>query len=194
MYVDDIKMSVSSRIYQKMTITGEKVAWKDPTPLLDEVYLGCIPREAQVNKRIVLETQFLFTKVITASKDVTSDESDNEHIIAWGCDIQGHAHKCVELCCELAHKTVDELHKVSRICIDDQQLKPEDLESVEELSETCSQNCVGILVCCSDQTHRIIVHTELSCTMGQKVSRAWDKRVATFTSYIHHIAFNKQYF
>ena len=55
-------------------------------------------------------------------------------------------------------------------------------------------NCVGILASCSDRTHRIIVHTELSCTIGQKVSRAWDKRVATFISYIHHIAYYKQYF
>ena len=91
-------------------------------------------------------------------------------------------------------KQLDELHKVSITCIDDHQSKPEDLEFVKELSETCSQIVVGIPAPCSDRTFGFIKHSELSCTVGQKVSRAWDKRVARSISYIDHIAFYKQYF
>ena len=54
-------------------------------------------------------------------------------------------------------------------------------------------NRFGIFVSCSDRTYRIIKHSELSCTIGQKVSRAWDKRVARFISYMHHIAYDKQF-
>ena len=53
--------------------------------------------------------------------------------------MESNAHKCVERCCELAHKRVDQVFKVSSLCLDDHQVKPEDLEIVGDLSETCSQ-------------------------------------------------------
>ena len=54
--------------------------------------------------------------------------------------MQEHAQTCVEGYCELAHKTIDKLQNVSTLCLDDYLIKPEDLEIVGELSETCSQN------------------------------------------------------
>ena len=53
--------------------------------------------------------------------------------------MEGHAQKCVERCCELANKKVEQLYKVSSPCLDDHQFKQEELESVGELSEVCSQ-------------------------------------------------------
>ena len=53
--------------------------------------------------------------------------------------MEGHARKCVDRYCELPHKTVDQLHKMSALCLDDRQIKKEDLEIVGELSEICSQ-------------------------------------------------------
>ena len=54
-------------------------------------------------------------------------------------DMEGHAKKCVERCCELAGKTTQQLHKVSTPCLDDHQFKEEGLKSVGELSKVCSQ-------------------------------------------------------
>ena len=59
--------------------------------------------------------------------------------VAWSHDMEGHAQKCVERYCELANKKTEQLHKVSRPCLDDHHFKKEDLESVGELSKLCSQ-------------------------------------------------------
>ena len=40
---------------------------------------------------------------------------------------------------ELANKKVEQLHKVSSPCQDDHQFKQDELESVGEVSEVCSQ-------------------------------------------------------
>ena len=53
--------------------------------------------------------------------------------------MEGHAQKCVERYCEFAHKKVEQLYKVSHPCLDDHQFKQEELESVGESSEVCSQ-------------------------------------------------------
>ena len=53
--------------------------------------------------------------------------------------MDGHAQKCVEPYCKLAHKKVEQLYTVSSPCLDDHQFKLEELEPVGELSEFCSQ-------------------------------------------------------
>ena len=58
--------------------------------------------------------------------------------------MEGHAKKCVELCCELANKTT-QLYNVSTPCIDDHHFKEEELKSVGEMSQVCSQNCSKML-------------------------------------------------
>ena len=63
----------------------------------------------------------------------------NLSISSWSCDMEGHAKKCVERYCELANKTTQQLYKVSTPCIDDHHFKEEELNSVGELSNVCSQ-------------------------------------------------------
>ena len=60
--------------------------------------------------------------------------SENLSISSWSYDMEGHAKKCVERCCELANKTTQQLYKVSTPCIDDHMFK-EELRSVGELSK-----------------------------------------------------------
>ena len=59
--------------------------------------------------------------------------------VAWSYDMEGHAQKCVERYRGSAKKTVEQLHKVSHLHLDYQQFKQEEVESVGELSEVCSQ-------------------------------------------------------
>ena len=47
---------------------------------------------------------------------------------AWSNDMKGHARKCVERCCELANKKTEQLYKVSHPCLDEHQIKKEELE------------------------------------------------------------------
>ena len=53
--------------------------------------------------------------------------------------MEGHAKKCVERYCELANKTTQQLYDVSTPCIDDHHFKEEEMKSVGELSNVCSQ-------------------------------------------------------
>ena len=59
--------------------------------------------------------------------------------VAWSCDMEGHAQKWVERYCQLATQKVEQLNKVSSPCLNDHQFKKEELESVGELSNVCSQ-------------------------------------------------------
>ena len=61
---------------------------------------------------------------------------------AWFYDVEGHARKCVERCCELANERVEELYKVSSPCLDDHRFKTEELESCQKV---CSQIVVKCL-------------------------------------------------
>ena len=59
--------------------------------------------------------------------------------VAWSYDMEGHAQKCVDRYCELANKKREQLYKVSSPCLDDHQIKMEELVSIGELSEVCTQ-------------------------------------------------------
>ena len=50
-----------------------------------------------------------------------SGKLDAETISSWSYDMEGHAKKCVERYCELAHKTTQQLYKVATPCMDDHQ-------------------------------------------------------------------------
>ena len=72
-----------------------------------------------------------------ATEKLPGWEKRQAKTIAWSYDMEGHLKKCVERYCGLAKKKVEQLHKVSSLCIDDHQFKKEDLGSVGELSEVC---------------------------------------------------------
>ena len=63
----------------------------------------------------------------------------NFRLSSWSYDVEGHAKKCVERYCELANKTTQQLYKASTPCIDDHHFKEEEMKSVGELSQVCSQ-------------------------------------------------------
>ena len=62
-------------------------------------------------------------------------------------DMEGHTQKCMERYRELANKKrTEQLYKVSSPSLDDHQIKKEELESVGEWSEVCSQIVLKKLV------------------------------------------------
>ena len=105
----------------------------------------------------------------------------------------GHAKKCVERYCELANKTTQQLCKVSAPCIDDHHFKEEELKSVGELSQVCSQ----IVLKCSylariGRLDNLWSVNKLARSI-KKWTKACDKRLNRLISYIHHTGEYKQH-
>ena len=112
----------------------------EPTSFLDHVYLGCTQRQCQTSKDTVVDNyRTMFESRISAGRLEKLPFPQNIRISSWSYDMAGHAKKCVERYCELAKKTTQQLYKVSTLCIDDHHFKEEEMKSVGELSQVCSQ-------------------------------------------------------
>ena len=141
----------------------------------------------------LMEKQKLFSKLISTSTDVKTQKKNPKDITSWSYDMKGHAQQCVERCCELAHKTVDQLQNVSTPCLDDHQIKPKDLEIVGELSEVCSQIVSKCLYFTRLGRPDLLWTVRYLGRSVTKWNRACDLRLARLISYIHHTSNYKQY-
>ena len=128
-YVDDIKLAGKKQNINPMwKVLNIEVG--EPTSFLDQVYLECTQRRCEVSKDIVDNYRAMFESRISAGAPENLPSSENLRISSWSYDMEGHAKKCVERCCELANKTTQQLYKVSPPCIDDHHFKEEELKSV----------------------------------------------------------------
>ena len=100
--------------------------------------------------------------------------------------MEGHAKKCVERYFELANKKVEQLHKVSSPCLDDHQFMKEELESVGELLEECSQIVLKPLYVARIGRPDILWSVNKLARAATKWTQACDRRLARLISYIHH--------
>ena len=117
----------------------------------------------------------------------------NLRISSWSYDMAGHAKKCVERYCELANKTTQQLCKVSTPCIDDHHFKEEELKSVGELSQVCSQIVLKCLYLARIGQPDILWSVNKLARSITKWTKACDKRLNRLISYIHHTCEYKQY-
>ena len=101
--------------------------------------------------------------------------------VAWSYDMEGHAQTCVERYCEFANKKVEQLHKVSHLCLDDHHFKQEELESVGELPEVCSQIVLRCLYLARIGRPDILWSVIKLATSVTKWTQACDKRLARLT-------------
>ena len=108
-------------------------------------------------------------------------------------DMEGHAKKCVERYCELANKTTQQLYKVSTPCIDDHHFKEEEMKSVGELSQVCSQIVLKCLYLARIGRPDILWSVNKLARSITKWTKACDKRLNRLISYIHHTCEYKQY-
>ena len=105
----------------------------------------------------------------------------------------GHAKKCVERYCELANKTTEQLYKVSTPRIDDHHFKEEEMKSVGELSNTCSQIVLKFFYLARIGRPDILWSVNKLARSITKWTKACDKRLYQLISYIHHSCEYKQY-
>ena len=137
--VDDIKLARQKQNLDRMwKLLNKEVDLGEPTSFLDHAYLGCTQRQCQISKDMVDNYRTMFESRIFAEGAEKLPCSENFRISSWSYDKEGHAKKCVERYCQLATRT-QQLYKVSTPCIDDHHFKEEELKSVGELSEVCSQ-------------------------------------------------------
>ena len=107
--------------------------------------------------------------------------------------MDGHAQKCVERFCELANKIVEQLYKVPNPCLDDNQFMQEELESVGELSEVCSQIVLKCLYLARIGRPDILWSVNKLARSVTKWTQACDRRLARLISYTHHTNDFRQY-
>ena len=194
-YVDDIK----NWLERKKTLIRcgkhsiKKSIWGEPTSFLDHVYLGCTQRQCQTSKDIVDNYRTMFESRISAGGAEKLPYPQNLRISSWSYDMEGHAKKRVERYCELANKTTQQLYKVSTPCIDDHHFKEEEMKSVGELSQVCSQivlKCLYLARIGRPDMLWSVIKLAQSIT---KWTKACDKRLCRLISYIHHTCEYRQY-
>ena len=101
--------------------------------------------------------------------------------------------RCVERYCELANRTTQQLYKVSTPCIDDHHFKEEEIKSVGELSQVCSQIVLKCLYLARIGELDILWSVNKLARSITKWTKACDRRLNRLISYIHHTCEYKQY-
>ena len=85
----------------------------EPTSFLDNVYLGCTQRECKTNEDIVENYRNLIELRLSAgATEKLLSGKPHVQTVTWSYDVEGHAKKCLERCCELANKTTQQMYKV----------------------------------------------------------------------------------
>ena len=86
----------------------------------------------------------MFESLISAGAIEKLPRNVNANAIAWSYDMQGHAKEHVERYCELANKNIEQLYKVSTPCIDDRQLKTDEMKTMGVMSKVCSRTVLKL--------------------------------------------------
>ena len=174
-------------------VLNKEVDLGEPTSSLDHVYLGCTQRQCEISKDIVDNYRTMFESRISAEGLEKLPFPQNLRISSWSYDMAGHAKKCVERYCELTNKTTQQLYKVSTPCIDDHHFKEEEMKSVGELSQVCTQIVLKCLYLARIGRPDIPWSANKLARSITKWTKACDKRLNRLISYIHHTCEYKQY-
>ena len=161
----------------------------EPASFLDHVYFGCTQRECKPNETIIEQYTKMVESVISAG--ATEKYLCGENLRSY--EMEGHATNCVERCCELANKKVEQLYKVSSPCFDDHQFKKKELEAVGELSEVCSHIVLKCLYLARIGRPDILWPVNKLARAVTKLTQACDRRLARPMSVIHHTNDHRQY-
>ena len=129
-------------------------------------------RQCETSKDIVDKYRTMFDSRISAIRTEKPPYSENLRISSWSYDMEGHAKKCVERYCELANKTTQQLYKVSPPCIDDHCFKEEEMKSVGELSQVCSQIVLKMFMLGTYWKTRYCMVSEQTCTIDYKMDQS----------------------
>ena len=162
--------------------------WENRHFFFDHVYFGC------TQKPCVKKVQKMLTITEPCSnREFQRVELKNFHIptffriSSWSYDMEGHAKKCVDDIVSwptrrLNNSTKYQLHA----CIDDHHFKEEQLKSEGELSKVCSQIFLKCLYLARIGRPDILWSVNKLARSITKWTKACDKRLNRFISYIHY--------
>ena len=176
-----------------MESTQQRIDLGEPTSFLDHVYLVCTQRQCEKKTKIMLTITEPCLNPEFPKEQLKIIMLGKSAISSWSYDMEGHAQKCVERYCELANRTTQQLFKVSTPCIDDHHFKEEELKSVGELSNVCSQIVLKCLYLARIGRHDILWSVNKIARSITKWTKACDKRLCRLISYVHHSCEYKQY-
>ena len=118
----------------------------------------------------------------------------NLRISSWSYDMEGHAKKCVERYCELADSLLNSSTKyLHHACIDDHHFKEEEMKSVGEFSQVCSQIVLKCLYLARIGRPDILRSVNKLARSITKWTKDCDKRLNRLISHVHHTCEYKQY-
>ena len=180
MCVDDIKLAGKRQNRHPMwKLLDKEVDLGEPTSFLDHVHLGCTQRQCETSTDIVDIYRTMFESRISAGRT----EKTTIPISSWSSCDMGHAKKCVERNCELTNTT---MHKVSTPDIAGHHFKEEEVKSLGELSQVCSQIVLKYL--CLARIGRPDVPSSINklAHSTMKWTKPCDKRLNRLISHIHH--------
>ena len=193
-YVDDMKLAGKKQNIDPMwKVLNKEVELGEPTSFLDHVYLGRTQRQCETSKDIVDNYRTMFESRISAGRTEKLPFPQNLRISSWSYDMAGHAKKCVERYCELANNTKQQLYKASTPCIDDHHFKEEEMKSVGELSQVCSQTVLKCLYLARIGRLDNLWSVNKLARSITKWTKVCGKRLNRLISYIHHTCDYKQY-
>ena len=193
-YVDDIRLAGKKHNIDPMwKVLNKEVDLGEPTSFLDHVYLGCTQRQCEISKDIVDSYRTMFESRISRGRSREITIPSKFSYFSWSYDMEGHAKKCLVRYCELANKTTQQLYKVSTPCIDDHHFKEEEMKSVGEFSEVCSQIVLKSLYLARIGRPDILWSVNKLARSITKWTKACDKRLNRLISYNHHTCEYKQY-
>ena len=193
-YVDDIKLAGKQQNINPMwKLLNKEVDLGEPTSFLDHENLGYTQRQCEIKKILWTITEPCFESRISSGGTEKLPFPQNLCISSWSYDMEGHAKKCVERCCEFANKTTQQLYKVSTPCIDDHHFKEEEMEFVGELSQVCSQIVLKCFYLARIGRPDILWSVNKLARSITKWTKACDKRLNRLISYIHHTCEYRQY-
>ena len=195
MYVDDTKLAGKKQNLDPMwKVLNKEVDLGEPTSFLDHENLGCTQRQCEISKRYCGQLQnHVRIANFSGENRKTSIPSKSSYFFMGLMIWSVMQRNCVERYCELANKTTQQLYNVSTPCIDDHHFKEEEMKSVGELSQVCSQ----IVLKCSYLAR--IGRPDILWSVNQlarsitKWTKACDKRLNRLISYIHHTCEYRQY-
>ena len=170
-HVDDIKLAGKKHNIDPMwKLLNKEVDLGEPTYFLDHVCLGCTQRQCEISKDIVDNYRTMFESRISAGDTEKLPFPQHLRISSWSCDMEGHAKKCVEGCCELAYRTTQQLYKVSTPCIDDHRFK-EEMKSVWELPQVSQIVLKWLYMARIGRPDNSVV-SEQTCTLDNKMDQS----------------------
>ena len=181
-YVDDIKIAGKK---QNMAPMWKKLNLKNQRHFLNMYIWDVVNVNANQMKQSLNDIQRCLNHVFLLEQLKKLPRWEKPQKQKRGSyDVEGHARKCVERYCELANKKVEQFYKASSPCFDDHQFKQEELESVGELSEVCSQIVSKRLYLARIGRPDILWSVNKLARSVTKRTQACDMRLARLISYI----------